>query len=527
MLRQLLGEHADLAWTHFLASRVAVVVSASSWSMDNGRICAELVANMLTRFVGNLDVALPRCVEQAAVDRLATHLRSIDSRPGKVIRVMHDDALADEVYAATLIIGADGHKPPGQAIWVGFSGWRAWLSRVAAPARSIAADIPIGALVAGCFAVAEVFKTLAATSAEGSVRERLLGRLENTVHYSAWTAEWVNAPLDAPPTDAEPVRALRPTGVEGVLQVGAGAVGNGSAIAFSRIPKAGGTIRLVDPKAVTDKNLNRCVLFLESDVGASKVSAVVGKLTKGTPSWTPEARDFRSEDGNQARIIVSTVDNNEVRHAMQESLPQWLVQGSTNGTQVCVSVHRPLGELSCLVCRHPDPTEGLVRRDALSVTETAHRLGIDSSVITESVFADSRSISEDFLSHLRSVAPDAADFFEEARSENRDLCGAIGDFRQSLGVTSAPEEPAVPFASVFGGVQAAAEAFKVLQVLEGIPAPVLRNVLQLDLAMRYTRAPLSFAEPPRTNCQLCQARQRMVVRVYRQRWGGGSGDPQW
>src|SRR5262249_13058103 len=153
----------------------------------------------------------------------------------------------------------------------------------------------------------------------------------------------------------------------------------------------------------------------------------------------------------------------------------------------------------------------------LSVDAAASILGLDVAVITESLFQGSRSVSDAFLARVRAMAPQFVDFFEAQRSRT-DLCGAIARFRDLYGVTRGPNEPSVPFSSVVAGTQAAAEVTKLVLRRHGVDAPVLRNVLQLDLAARYTRSALSYAEPARADCGLCQDRGHLVRRIYQERW---------
>jgi hypothetical protein len=255
-------------------------------------------------------------------------------------------------------------------------------------------------------------------------------------------------------------------------------------------------------------------------VGKPKTEVLLAALPPAGITWEGVPRLFDPERDARDWLYLSTVDNNAVRHQLQEALPQWLVQGSTNGTQVAVSVHRPLGERSCLVCRHPDRALGLTRHHDLSVPETAERLGVTADVVAQSRFNGGEAISEAFLAQLGRTSPEAVAFFAARRTAGADLCGALADFRRTYGAVRGPEEPSVPFASAFAGFQAAAEVVKLALRRAGmIGVPVLSNVLVVDLSRRYTRQTLSHEEPAYAACPLCHQRKDLVTALYKALWG--------
>jgi molybdopterin/thiamine biosynthesis adenylyltransferase len=529
---------AELAFTHFMQARVLLSVSPRALMAPNGRLAFAVSANMLTRFVGALDCWVPVTdVPDGAefADRLNADLRAMDTRPEKSVRVVDDRAMPTSyVYAAWLHIGSDdGPVANLTPVRISCDAWRCWLKSGGPIGEVVSSSTPFGALMAACFGVAEVFKMILVNAApDTSARTAFERRLVPELCYSAWTADWVDeassevADSTAPNCRAAPeIAQLLPPGavldVDGVLQVGAGAVGNASVLALAALPRVVcGIVDVADPKGVDTKNLNRCLLFREEHVGCLKVDVIVEQARSGPVTVRGDAAEARANQLENAWLLLSTVDNNAVRHAMQEAVPAWLVQGSTNGTQVCISVHNGFGTASCLVCRHPDPEQGTARRRALTVAETAARLGVPAATIVESEYQGNRDVSTAFLNAVAAADPEALGFFEAERAAGADLCGALGRFRQQFGFTKGPDEPTVPFASAFAGFQAAAETVKLAMVRAGVPSvPVLRNVLQLDLARYYTRAPLSFHEPPRADCQLCQFRGDEVRTLYARKWG--------
>lgn len=525
-LAQVLGssERGELAFTHFMAARVLVSVSAAALTAPNGWLAFATAANMITRFVGRVDLEVVGLTHQESerwIDRvnvLVEDLRSIDTRPEKVVSQLIPGT-DREAYSVHLHV-ADGpvnFAPGAYGLSITCSAWECSLLAGAPAGRVVPSHTPFGGLAAACFGVAEVFKAVLVRSADEEERPRLQRRLVRSVSYSTWTAAWTDFLSD----EDVAWSADLSLNLSQLVQVGAGAVGNATALAFAAWSAFSGVPRLLDTKVVDTLNLNRCMLFRERHVGLPKVTVVAQETERAEFSWRATEQLFDARREEASWLILSTVDNNEVRHQMQEALPAWLVQGSTNGTQVAVSVHSAVDDRSCLVCRHPDPATGTVKHRALTVEETSARLGVIAEVIESGFYKGSMAITPEFLAVVRASDPALATFFEEEAALGRDLCGAVGNFRLRFGIASGPDEPSVPFASTFAGVQAAAEVAKLALARLGVSdVPILDNVLQLDLVMNYTRESRpAFREPPRGDCQLCRQREEQVKAIYQRRYG--------
>jgi ThiF family len=527
VIQGLVGDRlAPLAHSHFRNATVRVSATPATLSMPNGYLAFATAANMITRFVWSLELVVPKATGdvEAALEHLLTELRSIDSREGKRIACVHTGSLGENPAIVQLHLGEGSPDLGGEAhevIWVSFDSWGLSLSRGRQSGTTIGSVIPFGGLAAACFGVAEVFKSILVQAAEGeALGSTFRGRLVKEYEFSTWYAEGARG-AEQYLRATQPPPALPALSVGGLLQVGAGAVGNGSVLAFSALEGLVGVLPLFDSKTVDVKNLNRCLYFREADVGCPKVEVVSARASRRDLRIDGRNELFRPGMGGGAWLYVSTVDNNDVRHVMQEALPKYVVQGATSSTNVAVSVHTGVDGASCLICRHPERAHGLIRQVPLSIDEAATRIGMPAEVVLSSQFHGSGEISREFIARVKAADPDAAEFFEGALATGHDLCGAIGDFRTRYGFTIGPEEPSVPFASVFGGVQAAAEAVKLLLREAGAKdVPVLDNVLEIDFAFDYTRYPrLAFREPARGDCAFCRDRSALAADVYNRKWG--------
>lgn len=499
-LERLVGrERAGRAMTHLAERKVAVVAGTVIGATPNGTAAVRVAMNMLRRFVGRVDLVTVEALD-AAVASHSDVLLAIGIRPTP----------------------GDAQPSGERVICVAFDAWRCalqrgWLAHDLPASRS--SEIPFGALVAACFGTAEVFKTLLASFLDPVEAATFRRRFTRRWAYSAWRQERVPFESEWGGNSGGPAELLT-VRLDGVLQIGAGAVGNAAAYALAVTVAVEGTLPVLDVKEVDEKNLNRCLCFEERHVGARKVD-VLEELSRPGLVVHGYHEPYSELRGRKARVLLSTVDNNEVRHQMQETLPAYLVQGSTSETRIAVSVHTAVDGRSCLVCRHPDRARGAERVRPLSVEETARITALAPEVVATGKVNGSMAITDGLIAQVRARAPEMGAMLVAAREDGRDLCGALGDLRVRFGTREGPREASVPFVSVLAGVLCAAEVVK-LQLKEADygAVPILGNVVELDLARDYARhKTVSFREPAVSDCALCQDRASEVHELYRRRHG--------
>lgn len=526
---------AALALTHFVQSRVEVAITATTLAMPNGWTAVKLALNMLSRFIGAVELRVVGEMDSTLEERVAALLQSlsrIDTRAGR--RVARCTEAGTVPCAAVLAIGegvvAPCHemtvKPvtkgesEGAAVVIalGFDAWACHLSRnVGLRGLAVtASSVPLGGMAGACFAVAEIFKTLVASAVDPAARATFERRFTQDWRYSVWTQDRATAESSvavhaAPAPDVLP--ALR---LERVLQVGAGAVGNATAFAFAEAVELTGVLPVLDVKVVDEKNLNRCLYFREHDVRDRKVDVLAREATRAGLQLRGIHEPYVDEHGRGALILLSTVDNNEVRHQMQETLPAYIVEGSTGDTKIAVSVHTAVDDRTCLICKHPERLQGVERRRSLSVEEAVAITGLSAAIITTGMAEGSMEITDDVVAIVRAKAPPMADRLSSARDQGMDLCGALGDLRATFGVQDGPQEASIPFVSALAGILAAAEVIKLHLRRDGIQGvPVLDNMIQMDLSRDYSRhAHVSEAYPATANCVFCQERREDVRSLY-------------
>ena len=132
--------------------------------------------------------------------------------------------------------------------------------------------------------------------------------------------------------------------------VGAGAIGQAAVYALARV-SATGTIIVVDPEVITSSNLQRYVLAMDSDVGTSKC-AIVERTLKNKIETVSVAALWsvdRSETRN-AEVICSAVDSEDIRIALQASLPRRVYNAWTQPDDIGWSRHEQFGVHPCVAC---------------------------------------------------------------------------------------------------------------------------------------------------------------------------------
>jgi molybdopterin/thiamine biosynthesis adenylyltransferase len=342
-----------------------------------------MLANLLARqfgVVAEVELALPRLPlhPQAALfggreclsDTLAEVIRLV---AGDAVLVAKDAAPAD----VEVVVGRPGdeRRPSIHQIAVLGAGWRVFAGGAnAVPEAGLDNGNTLGPYFAACIAGGEVFKRLCGLQTGK-------GRFIDSMTLSLWDfqsyPEWSQAP-DGPPIDA---LTLPP-----FYLVGAGAVGQAAAAALATWDVVRGHATVIDLEGIDATNLNRYLLATLGDIGAGKTELLAARLAgrglsvhrsdKGWPGYAldplareGQRRDLRQEeDAYRYPLVLSCVDKNVPRHAIQSYYPEYLIGASTNGLGLAVEAYDMRSDFECLKCHHPPEPKGP------SVEEIAERL---------------------------------------------------------------------------------------------------------------------------------------------------------
>ena len=299
---------------------VAIVFGEEAAASRDGRDLLDLAIRLVARLYPNLSV-----VSSSGGDQFGRYLAGLAKAINPNIKVRRRGGCA----SVALSVGTDAPPVDAPTIFAGCDGWSA---RVGTDRPYGTSDLgnPFGAGCAACLGAANLFRLLFLP--EGSA---LLDRD-------------ASFPIDVsffPDLHPEPL-------ADPMVLVGAGAIGNGTAWALSRVPFTG-DLHVVDPEIVELSNLQRYALSVRSDEGTAKVEVInrAFKAKSLRPSlYHGDWSSFVETHGYQWERVLVALDSARDRRAVQASLPRWIANAWTQTGDLGVSAHRFLGEDACLAC---------------------------------------------------------------------------------------------------------------------------------------------------------------------------------
>ena len=297
--------------------------------------------------------------------------------------------------AIELVIGCPQGAPRAPIRLVLYAdGWRLFLGTSKPPSHAPQSGLAIGPYLAACFGAGEVFKRLRGLKqGKGELIDE--GR---ELFLSVWSA---NAASSWDELDPDP--DLGQTEFPPLYFVGAGAVAQAAALALAGLPGASGHMTSVNGDSLDLSNDNRYSLATLGDAGGRKAEFLekffetrrFGHYShdrlwqdyvtgQGRP---PNRADLAALEARFAyRFILSCVDDNGARHAIQNLWPELIIGGSTHGLTAKAITYDMRGDQLCLKCYNPviDRNEVVKKRldeagrmDASRRDEFFARFGID------------------------------------------------------------------------------------------------------------------------------------------------------
>lgn len=465
-------------------AKVIVEADRAVAATPTGQHLTWMLLNLLARQsdeVGEIELAVPDGVRPAArLSPLVPSGPDLKAVLAAGVEEINPGLLDPKSESRTRVSVRVGPGPLSEdadlALAVSATGWAGYVGQI--PAEKIGeGENPIGAYVGACLAAGEIFKHVR------SMRDEA-GTFVSSMWLDAAEMRVVDEPTPGPVLPAD--LSLPTTVVAGV-----GAVANAFLHVLYPLKGAMATLTLVDndPEGVTDTNLNRCVLFGLRHAATFHPKASTAADLVGTGELVVEAVDnswqaWRGEYPDRPLdLVVSAVDKNSARHAVQDALPRLILGASTNDMRAQVNLYDVLGGGPCLRCRNRPEAwvaddEIVARLKGLPPSKREHearRVGVDSGVL------------EAFL------------------SDPLGNCGLVGGATlQKFGGGSDEGDWAVGFVSALAGVLLAAEYLKLGL---GSLGPTL-NAHENTFRFQYWRPDKSNVNavsdtPPDAGC-LCQ-----------------------
>ena len=206
-----------------------------------------------------------------------------------------------------------------------------------------ASDLPFGPYAGASLAAAEVY-----------LRARLPGGAYDPVGTVGWDC-WAQA-LAPHPAPGAPA-ALADLDMSDTALAGAGAVGTVwmHAIWATTGVRGDVTVADADEQGITASNLNRCPLFGTASIGEPKAAEAARICRDAMVTWHPHHGRLE-ELGTTPGVLISAVDTNRAREALQDRYPSQILSASTSDLRAETLQAGPPGKGACLRCyNQPKP----------------------------------------------------------------------------------------------------------------------------------------------------------------------------
>jgi hypothetical protein len=364
------------------APTVAVEVSPEAATSPAGQHTAWMLINLLARqesvigrvvlvcppdmrLRGRIVPLAPRYLDLASA--LVEGARAVEAVPVEV-------ALRPPAGAQRLIVGTGPAIPGALLVW----GERAWggISAGAITSADAESALPLGPYAAACLASAHVFNTVRMRDGRTALPE--------AAFYSLWSLTASSAPPTAP-SDTGPYDIS--TALD-VIVAGAGAVGSAWIHAMWATPGLRGraVIADADEEGVDLSNLNRCVTFGRASIGRRKALEAARICADADVSLEPHDGPVGDVE-DRPPLLVSAVDTNTSRQAVQGMYPPQIISASTDGMRAELLRCDPLADAACIHCFNPPETDvsddALRRRFLAAGSERQEQLAVESGQSVE------------------------------------------------------------------------------------------------------------------------------------------------
>ncbi len=285
----------------------------------------------------------------------------------------------------------------------------------------------------------------------------------------------------------------------GTSVAGVGAVGSTWVHAMWATPDIHGSALLADADelGVDVTNLNRCPIFGRPSIGKRKATEAARICHDGSLSWDPHDGPVGSARARPPTLL-SAVDTNASRQAVQGLYPARLISASTLDLRAELLRCDPRAQTACIHCYNPvddGPPDDELRRQFLAMTPQE-----------QARLADELGVS-----------------MEDAQRWARDgTCGYVGDrlaARLRPGGVG-PAAFAVGFVSVIAGTMLAAQTIHEAVEWRPLDGLMARAVMTFADPTAATNRPTRFGRQP--DCPMCNP-ETPATDIWRRRYDAYPG----
>jgi hypothetical protein len=341
--------------------RVRIAPERAGWANQLLAIClVDLIGRLSPRIVLDCDPDLP--VHEALPPGPEKLLDRLEEAR---LHALIEPRQSDEEPVCTIAVGG------GREADLYADGW-GWVSYLGTnPPEEIDTEHgnPIGPLLAACRAAAAVARIL-------------LGDLVHAAPLPA-ASYWSAATLE----DASADSALAGPELSGLrldaLLMGAGSIGGAAVYALARVPELSGSLILLDPDELKDRNSRKALLARRADINsqARKVDVAAAEFGHLEQLETPAFEEtlahwVASRPADQSLpLTLCAVDSVDARRQLADHMPLHVVNAACGARHLTVSGHRT-DDGPCVYCLYlPDRLDAEQTKRRMIVRETGFEPG--------------------------------------------------------------------------------------------------------------------------------------------------------
>jgi len=356
---------------------VLLTGEASILATPNGQKCFLDAFRLLVRMTKHLSVFTDGQKELERQARITA-----ESLTRSTVHFLQTSNGRPEQFAAILSIGCQV-RPEYPWTTINSNGFLARVSSKLRLSSECSQINPIGALAAASLGVSEIFKRLVPVNPDR-------GPIHDTLNFSFYTysnSDWAGPEL---PT------ALN---IGTLLQVGAGAIGNGIVHLLSQLG-LNGRVVIVDRQDFADENLGTCLLIGPADINQSK-AATLANFIPGAVGYKEEVESsIKSRVGidfDFPAIVLNGLDHIGARRSVQAIWPDLVIDGAI-GTFSCEATLHPWGpDRSCLLCDFEEPTKDVLAESSMLTGLSREKLHNPLDLVTEEDIQAAPEEKRDYL----------------------------------------------------------------------------------------------------------------------------------
>ena len=375
--RHSLGELDKKFLNRKKVGRVGIKISDSFAKTRQGQILLWAASNLVCRLSGHIKeitIVVPKDIEYAHPNYIPYNdsdskilqevLSENVSKARRGMDVIFKDDDFDDGLDAIILIGSDCSTNAACSFikkimavrWLAFVGDEEDFKEIPMTDDTN----PFGALVAGCLGTGEIFKYLGnmADDAGSYLTDFCFSSYDFLCHdiKTGYKKEFLEKSNPRIPDNIY---------LEELVVAGCGAVGHAFGQSIYSLERVQAALTVIDrdvndhgdSENIESTNLARYILANNNDLDKPKAKTLSERLgTKKGLDVDYSDQDFHEWSGThdkKIQHIVSCVDNNRARHAIQEQLAKNLHGGSSDGLRSQISMYDMSANIQCLKCSNP------------------------------------------------------------------------------------------------------------------------------------------------------------------------------